>query len=156
MEPLFFSMAGMPRGKGRPRVFTQGGRSVATTDPKTRQYEASVTELARRAMGEQSPFEGPLSVSIRFRMPIPASASKRAKAAMAAGEVPPVSKPDIDNMAKAILDGMGEDAKRKKAGMDARVVFRSDAQIVRLFLTKEYAEKPGVDVRVEALAEPTP
>lgn len=153
-----FSMSGEPRGKGRPRVFVQGGRSIATTDPKTRAYESSVTDLARRAMRGRSPFDGPLSVSIRFRMPIPASSSKRERLAMASGETPHTGRPDVDNMTKAILDGMGEDAdlkalnKRRGLDRDARVVFHNDSQIVRLFVEKLYATNPGVDVRVECLA----
>jgi Holliday junction resolvase RusA-like endonuclease len=156
MTVVAFSMVGEPRGKGRPRVFVQGGRSIATTDPQTRRYEASVSQVARRAMAGAAPMEGPLSVSIRFRMPIPRSATKRDKAAMAAGEMAPVARPDLDNLAKAILDGMSEDAavkaKAKKTGIaaDARIVFRNDSQIVRLFVVKLYAEQPGVDVRVEA------
>jgi Holliday junction resolvase RusA-like endonuclease len=156
MTVVAFSMVGEPRGKGRPRVFVQGGRSIATTDPATRRYEASVSQVARKAMEGRQPLEGPLAVSIRFRMPIPRSATKRDKTAMAAGEIAPTARPDLDNLAKAILDGIAEDAslkaKAKKAGVpaDARIVYRNDSQIVRLFVTKLYAEHPGVDVRVEA------
>ena len=57
---------------------------------------------------------------------------------MAAGEIPPTTKPDTSNMVKAIEDAMNG------------VAFVDDAQIVRLFATKLYAEVPGVDVRVEA------
>jgi Holliday junction resolvase RusA-like endonuclease len=152
MHPLTFSMSGCPRGKGRPRATTRGGYSSVYTDAKTRAYEASVTAVARTAMGDRAPFQGPLSVSLRFRMPIPKSAPKRAKASMASGETPHCSAPDIDNLAKAILDGMGEDAALKRKGLDARVVFQNDSQITRLFATKIYAELPGVDVRVEAYA----
>jgi Holliday junction resolvase RusA-like endonuclease len=73
-------------------------------------------------------------------MPIPKSAPKRDKAAMAAGEVAHTGRPDLDNLAKAIFDGLNG------------AVFRDDAQIVRTFLTKIYAEQAGVDVRVEAFA----
>lgn len=161
---LTFAMSGEPRGKGRPRVFVQGGRSIATTDPMTRAYEGSVSALARDAMGGREPFRGPLSVSIRFRMPIPASATKREKAAMADGGVPHIARPDIDNLGKAILDGIAEDAALKQqikkavsAGRrppvpHARIVFFNDSQITRLFVEKVYSATPGVDVRVECLS----
>lgn len=158
MQPLTFSMAGEPRGKGRPRATTRGGYSTVYTDKETRRYEASVTKVARQAMGGRPPLEGPLSVSLRFRMPIPKSASKRARASMASGETAHCGRPDIDNLAKAILDGIAEDAAAKavakKIGgeIETRVVFRNDSQIVRLFATKIYAEQPGVDVRVESFA----
>jgi Holliday junction resolvase RusA-like endonuclease len=103
-------------------------------------------------MEGRSPFAGALSVSLQFRMPIPASATKRARAAMAANEIPHTSKPDTDNLVKAILDGLESDptdkAKRK-------IVFQNDCQITRLFATKIYSENPGVDVRVEPLGEPS-
>jgi Holliday junction resolvase RusA-like endonuclease len=147
---LVFSMNGEPRGKGRPRATVRGGYASVYTDAQTRKYEASVTAIAREKMAGRSPFEGPLSVSLRFRMPIPKSATKRVRAGMAAGEIAHCGRPDVDNLAKAVLDAIGEDAAAKKKGLDARVVFANDSQIVRLFASKIYAEIPGVDVRVEA------
>lgn len=152
MSLLTFVMSGEPRGKGRPRATTRGGFASVYTDAKTRKYEASITAVAREKMAGRAPFEGPLSVSLRFRMPIPRSATKRARAGMAAGEIAHCGRPDIDNLAKAVLDAIGQDAAAKKKGLDARIVFANDSQIVRLFATKVYAEVPGVDVRVEAFA----
>lgn len=140
MEPLVFSMAGAPRGQGRPRATARNGFATVYKDPKSRKYELSVAALAKAAMRGLPPFEGPLSVSMRFRMPIPKSAPKRTREAMAAGEIAPTTKPDTTNLAKAIEDGMNT------------IVFRDDSQITRLFVTKVYAPNPGVDVRVEAYA----
>lgn len=139
MQELVFSMTGAPRGQGRPRAAARGGFARVYKDPKSRKYEASVEALAGRAMRGHPPFTGALSVSLRFRMPIPKSATKAARAAMAAGEVAHVGKPDIDNLQKAIFDGMNG------------VVFGDDAQVTRAFCTKIYSDTPGVDVRVEAL-----
>lgn len=138
MTALTLSMNGEPRGKGRPRATVRGGFASVYTDAKTRKYEASVRAVAIAAMAGRDPFEGPLSVSLRFRMPIPKSATKRARAGMAAGEIAHTGRPDLDNCQKAILDAMNG------------VVFCDDSQIVRSFTTKLYAEQPGVDVRIEA------
>lgn len=140
MTVLAFSMNGEPRGQGRPRATARGGYASIYKDPKSRRYEASVRSVAQAQMNGREPLDGPLSVSLRFRMPIPKSASKRDKTAMAAGEIAHCGRPDLDNLAKAIFDGMNG------------AVFRDDAQIVRTFLQKIYAEQPGVDVRVEAYA----
>lgn len=110
------------------------------TDPKTRAYEASVRDLARQAMGDAAPFEGPLSVSLRFRLEPPKSMTKRERAAVLAGEQAYFGRFDADNLAKSVLDGMNG------------ACFVDDLQIVRLFVTKAAAETPGVDVRVECLA----
>jgi Holliday junction resolvase RusA-like endonuclease len=138
MTVVAFSMAGEPRGQGRPRATARGGFASVYKDPKSRKYEQSVAAVARAAMGERAPLEGPLSLSLRFRMPIPKSYSKGVRASMASGETAPVSKPDLSNLVKAIEDGMNT------------IVFVDDSQIVRSFQTKIYAEQPGVDVRVEA------
>lgn len=140
MTVLAFSLNGEPRGQGRPRATARGGYASIYKDPKSRKYEASVRAVALAQMAGAQPLEGPLSVSIRFRMPIPKSATKRAKAAMASGEVAHTGRPDLDNLAKAIFDGLNGAA------------FGDDAQIVRTFLSKIYAEQPGVDIRVEAYA----
>ena len=145
-EPLVFSMSGKPRGKGRPRTAVRGRFATIYTDKLTRTYEADVKAVARDAMGQRLPFQGALTLSLRFRVPIPKSETKATRAAMAAGEIAPTTKPDWDNAAKAICDGMNG------------VVYRDDCQIVRAFVTKVYHPTPGVDVRVAPLdveAEPS-
>lgn len=138
-EPLVFSMSGKPRGKGRPRTAVRGSFATIYTDAATRKYEASIKGLARFAMGERPPFQGALTLSLRFRMPIPSSERKATRAAMAAGEIAPTTKPDFDNLTKAICDGMNG------------VVYRDDCQIVRAFVSKVYHSTPGVDVKVAPL-----
>lgn len=137
---LVLRLNGEPRGKGRPRVDARGAFPRIHTDSKTAKYERSVRAAAAAEMDGRDPFEGPVSVALRFRMPIPRSATKRVRTAMAAGEIAHTSRSDLDNMAKAILDALNT------------VAFADDAQICRLFCTKVYAETPGVDVKVEAFA----
>ena len=145
MDAIVFRMAGAPKGKGRPRARVQIPKSGAApfaqlyTDDATRKYEASAKRVAVAAMGDVEPFTGALSVSIRFRLPLPKSMSKRDRAAALSGERAYLGHIDIDNMAKSILDACNG------------VCWIDDAQIVRLFLTKTAAEKPGIDVRVEPL-----
>lgn len=139
MEALTFSMAGDPRGKGRPRLSTRGGFARAFTDPKTREYEASVRRIAAAQMQGRAPFRGALSVSLRFRLSPPASMSKRQRARVLAGEEAYFGRIDVDNASKAILDPLNG------------VCWADDRQVVRLFATKVAAPDPGVDVRIEPL-----
>jgi Holliday junction resolvase RusA-like endonuclease len=137
-----FSFSGEPVAKGRPRATVRGKtQRFATmyTDPKTRAFESAVKKLAAVVMRGRPPMAGPLSVSLRFRFEPPKSLSKRARAAMLAGEVAYLGAKDLDNLGKAVLDGMNA------------VVFADDKQIVRLWLVKEASETAGVDVRVEPL-----
>jgi len=91
-------------------------------------------------MGDLEPLTGPLSLTARFRMPIPKSETKRVRVAMAAGETAHIFKPDCSNMLKACEDAMNG------------VVFVDDCQIVRGFFTKVYSDRPGIDIRVEAFS----
>ncbi len=136
---LLFSFSGDPRGQGRPRATTRGGFATVYKDPKSRAYEGSIARVAASYMGDRPPLTGALSVSLWFKMPIPVSLSKRLKAAMAAGEVPHVKVPDCSNLAKAVEDALNG------------IAWVDDCQIVRLFVTKAYSDKPGFTVRVEAL-----
>lgn len=142
MEAVAFSMSGDPRGKGRPRAtirrFKSGGERADTyTDAKTRRYEASVKAIAEKAMAAREPIVGPLAVALRFRLAVPASYSKKRRAAILAGTEPYLGAYDVDNLAKSILDGCN------------KVVFHDDKQVVRLLVVKVPAETAGVDVRVE-------
>lgn len=139
MEAVLFSMAGDPRGKGRPRATARGGHASTYTDPKTRAYEASVKKIAMAEMAGRQPLEGALSVSMRFRIGLPKSMPKYLRKAYLAGERAYVGGPDVDNMAKSILDGCNA------------VCFSDDKQVVRLFVTKVAAESAGVDVQIMPL-----
>lgn len=141
---LVMSLVGQPKGWSRAghRIVKSGKRLfIQTYTPHAmRAYQDSIRKVARLAMGSRPPLVGPLSVSLRFRMPIPKSATKARRMAMAAGEIAHTSTPDKDNMTKAIYDALN------------KIVWRDDAQITRGFQSKIYAEQPGVDVRVEAYA----
>ena len=131
-----FFVPGAPVGKGRPRAARRGTGVVMFTPEKTAGYEALVAAAASNAMrAEAGPlFTGPLEAVLEMRIPIPASWSKAHKAAALAGTELPTSKPDIDNVAKAILDACNG------------VVFRDDAQVVMLVATKAFSDEPGVRV----------
>jgi Holliday junction resolvase RusA-like endonuclease len=112
------------------------------TAPNVAKYQAAVAQVAALSMRGREPFQGPLSVSIRFRLEPPKSMTKRERQAVLAGEVAYLGTRDVDNMGKAAIDAMN------------KIVWRDDVQICRLFLSKVASLKPGVDVRIEPLGEP--
>ncbi|AJX59848.1 RusA family crossover junction endodeoxyribonuclease [Burkholderia pseudomallei] len=126
-------------GKGRPRVY----RGIASTPPKTRAYEHQVATLARAAMRGRLPFDGPIRVLIEIDVEIPKTWPKYRRADALAGRVWPSVKPDIDNCAKAILDGMNG------------IAYRDDTQIVIALLSKRYASDAQVRIAVEEIAGQT-
>lgn len=141
MSPLAFSVSIVPRGKGRPRATIRKGRDGSQhagtyTDAKTRGYEATVRKVAEKAMAGAPPMQGALTVALRFRLLVPVSYSKKRRAAILAGAEPYFGAFDVDNLAKALLDGMNT------------VVFADDKQVTRLLIIKTAAERAGIDVQV--------
>ena len=124
MKEIEFVVYGRPKGKGRPR-FTMDGH--AYTPQTTRMYEKEIRQAFREA-GGTSFGSVPVSVEVTAYYPVPKSARKADKEAMAAGLVVPMVKPDIDNVLKAILDGI--------QGNDG--AFHDDVQVVSVRAEKRY------------------
>ncbi len=133
---LHFTVPGEPRGKGRPR-FTR--RGFAYTDTATRDYETLIACRAAEAM-PCAPVETPVSVRVDIYKGVPKSWSmaKRARA-LDGQEIP--GKPDLDNVAKAVLDALNG------------VTYADDAQVVRLVVQKQYSLEPRLEVTVKELIE---
>jgi Holliday junction resolvase RusA-like endonuclease len=136
---LAFTVPGIPQGKGRARVGKIGGQARMFTPAKTVAYEGLVAHAATQAMAGHALLEGACMVEIDITCPVPASWSKKRQAAALAGEVYPTTKPDKDNVIKAIYDGMNG------------VVWRDDVQAVDGWQRKRYGAVPGVRVRVAVL-----
>ena len=134
-----FFVPGAPVGKGRPRAARRGAGVVMFTPGRTADYEALVATtaaatLAGDALAAHQLLDGPLEAVLEMRFPVPASWSKAKRARALAGVEWHTSKPDADNVAKAILDACNG------------VVFRDDSQVVILIATKAFSEEPGVRV----------
>ncbi len=124
-----------PVPKGRPRFSKIGGFVRSYTPKKTSDYEIQVKAVAQSAMTRE-PLETPLAAFLYFRLPIPKSYPKKRVQACLSGLERPTKKPDLDNLAKSVLDALNG------------VVYLDDAQLVSLHITKVYASNPGVDVMV--------
>lgn len=136
---IVFTIPGQPVGKGRPR-FARRGNFVTTYSPeKTANYETLVKIKSSEAMTGHAKFADAVSVVISLFVSVPASWSKKKRAQALDGELKPTTKPDLDNMAKIILDGCNG------------IVWGDDKQAVDLSVRKRYAETPGAVVEVRAL-----
>ncbi len=120
--------------KGRPRFSTRGGFTRSYTPAKTRDFEGTISQMARAAVGRHfQPLEGALSAEITFYLPRPKSAKKR---------LYPSVRPDTDNFLKAILDGISQ------------IVFVDDGQIVDIIAQKRYAPgEPFIRVKIAEMGE---
>lgn len=136
MMQIMFTIYGEPVPKGRPRFSTRGKFPVAYTPEKTKNYESDVGMMAKAAMGSSKPLEGALEAFIYVTFPVPASYSKKRTEACLSDSEKHTKKPDLDNVVKAVLDGMSD------------IVFLSDSQITSIHATKVYGEVAKVEVMV--------
>ena len=132
-----FQIPGATVGKGRPR-FARRGAFVATyTDEKTASYESLVRMAAGQVMAGAVPVDYPCACDIEISITPPESWSQKKKAAALEGHVWPTTKPDLDNVAKVILDACNS------------IVWTDDKQVVTLAVSKRYSLKNCVNVRIE-------
>lgn len=147
--PLVFAeffVPGVAVGKQRQRSNFNGHGARLYTPAKTVNYEATVRMAASSAMVGRDLAIDPVDVWMEIYCPIAPSWSKKKQALARAGEIYPGSKPDVDNVTKAVFDGMNG------------VVWRDDVLVATAFVRKRYADIPGVRVIVYpggALGEPS-
>lgn len=139
MTEIIFTIPGAPVGKGRPKIDARGKFARVYTPEKTANYEGLIAHAAHVAMGGRTLIVGAVAVQLDIRLPIPASWSLKRQGMASRGEIAPTRKPDIDNVEKAIFDGMNG------------VVWKDDVQVVDVSKRKRYAETPGVVVIVREL-----
>ena len=122
-----------PVPKARPRV-TKTGHTY--TPEKTKQYERIVQYIFNSKYGymKQPLTEKAVSATLLFYMPIPKSFSKKKIDELKENKMLCPKKPDIDNLAKAVLDALNGRA------------YKDDNQIVELFARKEYSEQPRTEI----------
>lgn len=133
---ITFTIPGNPVGKGRPRVARRGGIARLYTPEKTASYESLVAMAGHEAMAGRPVIEGAVSVAMDIRVPVPASWSQKKRAAALAGQIRPTTKPDIDNVEKAVFDGLNG------------VTWKDDVQVVDVRKGKRYSDTPGVRVEI--------
>lgn len=134
----FFEIPGEPQGKGRPRFSCAGGRARSYTPEKTREYERAVSDCYTVKYGHLK-LLGPLAVKIIAYSSIPKSTSKKKRLEMLNGTIKNTKKPDVDNIAKAILDGLNGAA------------YEDDKQVCSLTVEKFFDERPRVCVEITAI-----
>ena len=150
---VVFGILGDPQGKARPR-FARRGKLVSTYTPSTTQkYEELVRYSAlsaRQRNGITKPISADISLGIKAYFKIPKTYSKKRKERCLNGEERPSKKPDSDNIAKIVLDGLNPKMKvdhvQHKAVCVHEGLYRDDKQVVSLKVDKYYSDKPRVEI----------
>lgn len=140
MTIITFTVPGAPQGKARPRVGSIAGKARMFTPAKTVAYEGQIAHAAAAALAGRPLLDGPVEMALAIECPVPTSWSGKKQRMALAGEIHPTTKPDADNVLKAVCDGCNG------------VLWRDDVQVVDLRLRKRYSATPRVRVMVRPVA----
>lgn len=135
MKDMFvsFVVPGMPQGKERPRHTKEGH---VYTPKKTVEYQGLIAARYWKALAEsgnrltEEAKMADIRVIIQAVYPVAKSDSKTMTARKLDGSRRPHTKPDVDNIAKVVMDALNTFA------------YYDDAQVVRLEVAKSYGETP--------------
>ena len=133
MPAVTFTIHGKPFAKQRPRFSRASGR--AYTPGETVSFERLVADTARELF--PAPIVGPVRIEIVAMFAPPASWSAKKQAAHL--DQFHTQKPDLDNLEKAILDGLN------------RIAFADDSQVALVYKLKRWDMTSRTVVSVEAM-----
>lgn len=122
LQPIAFAR---PKYDGRSKRFFGAPR-----------YEKFKRALRAELVPDHEPYEHPCDVEVVLGMGPPGQKPKWRWRAFLAGLWRHTSKPDVDNLAKAVLDAMNG------------VLWKDDSQVFRLVTEKVYTEEPFVRLTV--------
>jgi Holliday junction resolvase RusA-like endonuclease len=133
VREITFEVPITPRGQARVRasaVRTASGKHIAVAykDSTQRREEEKLAALIARHCPPE-PFTGPLMLEVTAYLPLPHMSKKKAALSLG-GALHHVTKPDLDNIVKHLLDVL--------RGM----VYRDDKQIVSIAARKQYGDPP--------------
>ena len=127
MKTVRFEVEGEPVGQSRPRMNRKGW--LYKTD-KDKKYEELI-EATYNNVTDYYKFDGAVYVRIDAYLKIP----QRTKLKY------PTKKPDADNIAKIIMDGLN------------KVAWDDDKQVVKLVVNKLWSNEPRVEVTISEVVE---
>lgn len=132
MKRIAFTIPGKPFAKQRPRFSRASGRTY--TPAETVSFERTVGQIAMQHF--PAPLSGPVRVEVIATF-APAKSLSRVKALALMGKGH-TSRPDADNLGKAICDGLN------------RIAFADDAQIAEISIRKAWGPNDQTTIFVEA------
>lgn len=133
------TVLGQPLGKQRPRATSRNGFVSVYTPQQTINYETLINLEYRQQSGVFYEKDKQLKLNIRCFYEIPQSISNRKCNLCITGVIRPLVKPDVDNVAKTIMDALNG------------VAYADDKQIVELKIIKQYSLQPKLEFSLEEI-----
>ena len=132
-----FEILGKPLGKARPRVTRKG---FTYTPQKTVNYENLIRWTFQSKFPNHKPFEGYIEAEIKAIFDIPKSYSKKKTLELLNKSCNYDHKPDLDNVAKIVLDSLNG------------IAYKDDSQVTVLKVIKEYGEQAKIIVKLDDIS----
>ena len=117
------------------------------TPPKQRDYVLEARRIANEAMAGRRPLTGPLKLEVEAWYEIPKSWSRKKREEAFWKE----SRPDADNLAKAVMDAIGGNESLSATDKLGAIVFGDDASVCVLGVEKRYGSRAFVRVSIRNL-----
>jgi len=138
---LTFTVAGEPVPQPRPRVIKRGKKAWAYTPDEhpVNAYRKAIAigASAFAAVAGGCLVDAPVSVTINLTFPRPPSHLNKSGVKATAPRLP---KPDVDNVAKAVLDAING------------VAWEDDSQVAELIVRKSYGTAGATEVTIAKLS----
>jgi Holliday junction resolvase RusA-like endonuclease len=123
---------GDPAPQGSKRVFN--GRVVEAAGEKLKRWRKAIAASCVAAREHNDVFfTGPVQVRVAFYLPRPKTISIDKRPT-------PIVPPDLDKLARGLLDGIGQ----------SEMIWGDDSQVIELHATKHYADgrEPGAVIEI--------
>ena len=149
---LKFSVFGVVVPQGRPRFSTRNGYPIAYDPPKSKAYKQKIFEAFWYAIkiedyeryeqkNEPLFLTNPVGIKITEHRQIPKSWSKIKKQNAIQGLEKPVTRPDLDNVTKIVLDALNGHA------------WHDDGQVIEIYARKIYDLNPRLEIEIYEISE---
>ncbi|QPQ35919.1 RusA family crossover junction endodeoxyribonuclease [Lysinibacillus sp. JNUCC-52] len=136
MNVLKIEIPGDVQAQQRPK-FSRFGNNVSVRDPKESKDYKSFVRLVASQVAPDTLITEEIRLRIDVYRKIPKSFSKKKHQQAVEGALRPTTKPDIDNLAKGIKDGL------------SKVIWHDDSQVTELVARKLYSDNPRAEVTIE-------
>ena len=136
MNVLKIEIPGDVQAQQRPK-FSRYGNNVSVRDPKESKDYKSFVRLVASQVAPDVLITEEIRLRIDVYRKIPKSFSKKKHQLALNGELRPTTKPDIDNLAKGIKDGL------------SKVIWHDDSQVTEMVARKLYSDNPRAEVTIE-------
>lgn len=135
-----YTVVGIPKPQARPKVFHRTLKSgkpfVSTYSPKSDWFHLVYTESLKIKNSLKNRLVGALELNLTFCMPIPKSISKKKREQLHYV----TKKPDVDNLAKAVMDAINQVG-----------IWEDDSQVSRLVVGKIYSDEPRCIISIREI-----